>query len=576
MKSTSPNRRDISHKAHDNSLSKRLENILKHSWNEIYTFEMSSLAFVDASDGACQNLGYSLDELRKLTPLNLKPEFTQADFEKMIGPLKRGESTQLNFETIHQRKDGSQYPVDIRLSASFEETPPVFIAFVQDITERKQYIAELEQKMMYDTLTGLPNRSLLEDRLLHTLKQCARNKTTLAVLIVDVMRLRDINDILGHINGDAVLREVARRLQGGLRESDTIARLGGDEFALVLPDVDIKYIAATADKINKLFEQPIVIEETSLEIEIAIGIALYPDHGDEGAMLFRHADIAMRVAKTESRAFSLYHPEEDPFSLRRLRHYGELRQAISDKTLTLYFQPKINIAHNHVLSVEALARWPHPVDGMICPGEFIPMIEQTGMIRPFTHWVLEQAIRQCKEWANAGIDLVVAVNLSTRNLLDPEMPAMITQLLATYQVNADRLILEITESAVMSRPEIALKVLQRLQATGLKLSIDDFGTGYSSLAYLKKLPVYELKIDHSFIIGLCTNDNDEIIVRSTIDLAHNLGLHAVAEGVENQDILDMLGTLGCDTAQGFHIGHPMPAQELEAWLKSSPWEYTKR
>jgi EAL domain-containing protein (putative c-di-GMP-specific phosphodiesterase class I) len=284
----------------------------------------------------------------------------------------------------------------------------------------------------------------------------------------------------------------------------------------------------------------------------------------------------MRVAKSESRSFSIYNPEEDPFSLQRLKHYGQLRNAINEKSLTLYFQPKINILKNHVLSVEALARWPHPTDGMICPGEFIPMIEQTGMIRPFTHWVLDHAIGQCKEWAEAGIDLVVAVNLSTRNLLDANLPEMITQLLDRYQVSADRLMLEITESAVMSRPEVALNVLRRLQAVGLKLSIDDFGTGYSSLAYLKKLPVDELKIDYSFIIGLCTSDNDAIIVRSTIDLAHNLGLHAVAEGVENQETLDLLGILGCDTAQGFHIGHPMTAQELEAWLESSPWEYSRK
>jgi len=562
---------DITKRQQAEILSARMHRILEHSWNEIYTFDAETLRFVEVSDGACQNLGYSVEEMKQLTPVDIKPGFTTEQFEALIEPLRRGEEQTTTFETEHRRKDGSRYPVEVRLQFAGTENPPVFIAIIQDISERKRYIAELEHKALYDALTDLPNRSLLQDRLKHALTVACRETSSLAVLLVDVARLREINDLLGHRNGDLVLQEVADRLKKLLRESDTVGRLGGDEFVLVLPAVDREHLSATTEKIQKLFEEPITVENTSLEVEVVIGAALYPEHGDESDLLLQHTDIAMRVAKNEATGFSIYNPEDDPFSLRRLKLHGELRQAIIDKTLVLYYQPKIDIKTSRVTSVEALARWPHPVEGMIAPADFIPMVEQSGLIRPFTLWVLEQAIDQCKRWSENGIGLTIAVNLSTRNLLDPGLPGSIAELLEFYKVSPACLSLEITESAVMSRPEHALKILLQLHEMGLKLSIDDFGTGYSSLAYLKKLPVHELKIDQSFVFGLTTNEDDAIIVRSTIDLAHNLGLHAVAEGVESQDILDSLAVLNCDIAQGYHISHPVPVQELDHWLINSPW-----
>jgi EAL domain-containing protein (putative c-di-GMP-specific phosphodiesterase class I) len=337
----------------------------------------------------------------------------------------------------------------------------------------------------------------------------------------------------------------------------------------------MEHVSVAASKIQKLFEQPFVIEDTSLEIESATGITLYPEHGDDPAMLLQHADIAMHVAKSEAKGFSIFNPEDNPYSLRRLKLLGELRQAIEEKKLVLYYQPQIDLNTGQITSVEALARWPHSVDGMIPPGEFIPMVEQSGLIRPFTLWVLEEAITQLKRWSEAGIDLTVAVNLSTRNLLDAELAGNITKLLKLYNVSPGHLTLEVTESAVMSRPETALKVLTQLHKMGLKLSIDDFGTGYSSLAYLKKLPVQELKIDQSFVFGLSADDDDAVIVRSTIDLAQNMGLKVVAEGVEDQDVLDILKILRCDTAQGYHMSHPLPREELEQWLINSPWGVKK-
>ena len=554
-------------------LSSRLGRILEDSWSEVYVFEANNLHFVDVSNGACRNLGYSMDELKEITPVDLNPGFTPGQFEALLGPLQRGEESQVIFETEHQRKDGSHYPVEIHLQFSATETPPVFIAITQDISERKQYISNLEHKALHDTLTGLPNRSLFQDRLIYALKAARRGASALAVLTIDVMRLREVNDILGHGAGDFVLQEVASRLQKTLRESDTLARLGGDEYAIILPGVSMQQVDIAVGKIQQQFELPVNIEDISLEVEAAIGIALYPEHGDEPALLLQHADIAMHVAKNESTGFSVYNHEGNPYTLRRLKLLGELRQAIEKMELVLYYQPQIDLKTGRITSVEALARWPHPSEGIIPPDEFIPMVEKSGLIQPFTHWVLEDAIRQVKRWTEAGIDLTIAVNLSARNLIDVNLPGDIEKLLDSYNVSPAQLTLEVTESAIMSRPETALSILTQLHNIGFKLSIDDFGTGYSSLAYLKKLPVSELKIDQSFVFGLTTNDDDAVIVRSTIELAQNMGLKVVAEGVEDQDILDTLVVLGCDIAQGYHMSRPLPVEELDVWLANSPWGF---
>jgi len=320
-----------------------------------------------------------------------------------------------------------------------------------------------------------------------------------------------------------------------------------------------------------LFDAPVAVEDTSLEIDLVIGAALYPEHSEEPGLLLQRADIAMRTAKKESVEFCTYDPKDDPHSLKQLRLLGELRQALARKELQLYYQPQVDLATGKTVSVEALARWPHPAEGMIPPGNFIPMVEQSGLIKPFTLWVLEEAITQMCDWQSRGIELRVSVNLSTRNLLDPKLPDLIAAILNDHGVDPVNLTLEVTESAVMSRPENSLKVLKRLQDMGFKLSIDDFGTGYSSLAYLKKMPVNELKIDRSFIFGMESNEDDSMIVRSIIDLSQNLGLEVVAEGVEDELTLTLLTTLKCNLAQGFHLCRPVPAFELEKWLKEAPW-----
>lgn len=545
--------------------------ILAHSWNEIYTFDADTLKFLEVSDGACKNLGYSMSVLREMTALDINASFTHDQFEAILRPLRLGEQQQLNYQTEYQRKDGTRYPVEVRLQLSTEDQDSVFIAIAQDISERISFIDELKHKALYDDLTNLPNRFLFQDHLERALKVAHREVSPLSVLMIDILRLREINDLLGHKNGDLILKKVAGRLQEGLRASDIIARLASDEFIILMTSVDSNQIHLTANKIQELFEEPLTIGDTTLEVEVAIGVVQYPDHGDTPELLMQHADIAVRMAKTHPGAYVIYNPKDDPFSVRRLKLHGEVRQAIKHEALEVYYQPKVNIQTGQIVSVEALARWPHATEGMIPPVDFIPVIEQSGLIRPFTIWILKQSIQQSKLWQDAGIDVSVAVNLSTRNLLDPTLPEGISKLLKHYKVTPEHLTLEITESAIMSRPEFALNILTNLHNMGLKISIDDFGTGYSSLGYLRQLPVSELKIDRSFVMSMDKNHNDRMIVKAIIELAHNLGLCVVAEGVESHEVMSLLEVLECDTAQGYHFSRPLPADTMTSWLSESSW-----
>lgn len=548
--------------------------ILKHSWNEIYTYDAQNFKLLEASEGACQNLGYSQDEIKSFYVTDLMPELKLRQFESLIDPLKNGTEMSISFESEHVRKDGSRYPIEVRFQLSNIQTMPVIIGIIQDISERTQYIKQLEYKALYDHLTNLPNRSLLKDRINHELSRARREESMVSIFLIDVRRLKEVNEILGYISGDNLLIEVATRLKQIVRKSDTISSMGGDEFALVLPSVNMHQAPLIAEKIHSLFEQSIVIENTALDVEVAIGMAIYPDHGENADLLIQHADIAMQLAKNDVNAWSIYNPENDPRSLHKLKLQGELRQALINKELRLYYQPQIDIETKQVISVEALARWPHATLGMIAPDNFIPMIESSGLIRPFTMWVLQEAMQQRLIWSEQGINIIIGINLSARNIIDQKLPILIRQLLIDNKVKAEHFTLEVTESAIMSRPDIAIQVLMELHEMGFRLSIDDFGTGYSSLAYLKKLPVSELKIDQSFVFGLTSNNDDLKIVKSTIDLSHNMDLKVIAEGVESEEILDVLTTLQCDIAQGYFISKPKPADEFISWLNASTW-YSK-
>jgi len=433
-------------------------------------------------------------------------------------------------------------------------------------TERQAAVNQ--HQALHDALTGLPNRALLGDRIGQAIRQADREMVPAALLLLDLDRFKDVNDTLGHHYGDQLLVQVGQRLQAALRESDTVARLGGDEFAVLLPRIaTAEGAVAVARKLQDTLQEPFPLDGLNLEVEASIGLAAYPEHGGDPDELLQHADIAMYVAKETHTGFVLFDPKHDQHSPRRLVLLGELRRAIDQQQLVLHYQPKIDAHSSQILGVEALVRWQHPDHGLIPPAEFIPLAERTGLIGPLTHFVLDAALRQSQQWRQAGHELAVAVNVSARRLLDLEFPDEVAALLTTWQVPARLLVVEITESTIMADPDRALEILSRLNAMGVQVAIDDFGTGYSSLAYLKNLPVHELKVDRSFVSHMTSNARDAVIVRSTVDLGRNLGLRVVAEGVEDSLTLQELETLGCDAVQGYHISRPIPADDLISWLE---------
>lgn len=425
---------------------------------------------------------------------------------------------------------------------------------------------------MHDALTGLPNRTLLRDCMVQALTIAQREDTRLALLLMDLNEFKEVNNTLGHATGDRLLEQVATRLRSVVRAPDTVARLGGDEFAILLPQTaSAESAIALAREVLRMLEAPFTLEAITLGIQASIGITLFPEHGNNVDALMQRADIAMYAAKSDKSGVVVYSPKLDQFSPQRLVLMGELRQAIENNELVLHYQPKVDVKTGHITEVEALVRWEHPGRGLMEPDDFIPLAERTGLIKPLTQWVLNEALRQCAEWKQHGLDLGMCVNLSVSTLLDAKLADSIAGLLASHGVAPARLVLEITESMLMSDPPRALQMLTRLAALGLRFSIDDFGTGYSSLHYLSRLPVSEIKIDKSFVADMMGDDKGAMIVRTAIDLGHNLNLRVVAEGVESEEVLERLTELGCDAVQGYHICYPLSERYFSSWVKQTNW-----
>ena len=433
---------------------------------------------------------------------------------------------------------------------------------------------QIRQLAYWDRLTGLPNRAQFREAVqAHMLKfaQDTSNSAdkNMAVIMLDMDRFKHVNDVLGYSFGDQLLIAVAKRLtEREMRSGDMVARLGGDEFAVILSGSDAQTAVAVAQRIAKSFELPMALEDQNVDMSASMGIACYPQNAQEVDALLSHAEVAMYAAKARTTLLQVYDPSLDSASTLTLSMLTELRQAVAQGELRLFLQPKIALATSQVVAAEALVRWQHPERGLVPPLQFIPFAEQTGFVRELTNWVFRETARVFKTLDSGSSHLRVAINLSTRDLLDVEFPARLDAMLAEYGVEPAAFCLEITESAIMDDPQRAQNTLHILSNRGFKLSIDDFGTGYSSLAYLKSLPVDELKIDKSFVMAMESDEDDAKIVRSTIDLAHNLGLTVVAEGVENALIWDKLKALECDEAQGYYMSKPVPAHEFSAWCQA--------
>jgi diguanylate cyclase (GGDEF)-like protein len=476
---------------------------------------------------------------------------------RITGPIKQ-------LSASAERLGAGDYSTPVAV-ASQDEVRDLAQSFESMRQAMQQREAQIRRLAYWDPLTGLPNREQLRERM----AQATRGGLPCAVLVLDLDRFKHVNDVLGQAFGDRLLREIAGRLAGSvLREHDMVARLSGDEFAVLLPQADGEAAMAVAQRLRQALERPLSLDDHTVDASAAVGIALYPTHAHEADLLLGHAEVAMYAAKDRRAGVTVYEPALDSASAESLSLLSELREAVAENQLRLYLQPKIALADGRVLGAEALVRWQHPKRGLVPPMQFIPFAEQTGFIRQLTGWMIERCAARAQALKHLGLPLKFSVNLSTRDLLDQDLPAKLERLLVERRMSSTLVCLEITESAIMDDPERALQTLARLHAMGLKLSIDDFGTGYSSLAYLKRLPLHELKIDRSFVMGMTRDPADRKIVRSTIDLAHNLGLTVVAEGVEDRATWDLLHALGCDEGQGYHIAKPMPEEAFAGWLSA--------
>jgi diguanylate cyclase (GGDEF)-like protein/PAS domain S-box-containing protein len=521
-------------------------------------------------------LGYSREEL---IGTNLGDYLTERGLREAREATARklsGEVAGTTFEQEFIARDGHRVILEVSSRMIEDDGRPIGMQGIcRDITARKQAEIELRRLSelnlhlsLHDNLTGLPNRASFREQVEQAIDAADSHGTELAVLLMDLDRFKEINDTLGHHYGDLLLIELARRLEGVLRSTDSVARLGGDEFGVLVPDVSesSSVLELVLSRILGALEQPFLVDGLPLYVEASIGVARYPAHGADVDVLLQRADVAMYVAKDAGSPHAEYTAALDHHDTASLTLLSELPRAIRDRELVLHYQPKIDVETGELAGVEALTRWQHPTRGLIPPGDFVAAAEKTGLMHAFTLYVLEEALGQIARWERDGHEVTVAVNLSMRNLLDPRLPEQVADALDTWQLSGERLTFEITESAIISDPVATKDVIQRLKALGVGISIDDFGTGYTSLAYLARLPITQLKIDRSFVLAMNRNTDDAAIVRAIITLGHDLDLEVVAEGVETVAAYDQLALLGCDTIQGYLLSRPLPPDELRDWL----------
>jgi diguanylate cyclase (GGDEF)-like protein/PAS domain S-box-containing protein len=514
--------------------------------------------------------GYAAEEIVGQDPKILSSGLQPPEFYDSMWAVI-AETGSWQGEVWDRRKNGEVYPEALTIIRVKNAEGAIInhLAIFSDISERKIAQERIQQLAHYDVLTGLPNRVLFSDRLEQAIISAQRNHTNIALLFLDIDRFKQINDTLGHGVGDRLLQNVGQRLLGCVREQDTVSRQGGDEFIVVLSDAGSAGAELVAQKILQSILQPYVIEQHDLRITASIGIAIFPDHAQDSESLIKYADVAMYQAKESGRnCYLSFHPAMNESSYERLKLENALRGALERDELCVYYQAQVNLQDGRIVGCEALVRWLHPTLGMIYPDKFIPLAEETGLIVSINHWVLEQAIKQCRAWRDAGFNaLTMSVNLSALQFRQHNLLQQVKGLLDKYELPPGVLDLELTEGILMQGVERTLATLHELSAMGVILSLDDFGTGYSSLSYLKRFPIQQLKIDQSFVRDVITDASDATMVRTIILMAHSLKLDVIAEGVETQEQAEFLMQSGCERAQGYHFRRPVTAEEFELLLQ---------
>lgn len=553
----------------------------KHLFSEVATGQVllsPEGKILTVNRAFCEMLGYPEAELLTIPWSSLSHPDDLAIGRDEFARLLAGDIPYFQVEKRYLDKDGSALWALVNVAAVRDDQGRLehVVAQIQDITARKRAEQALEEarrafdhQSLYDPLTGLPNRHLVRDRLDQAISQAHGSAAQLALLVMDLDHFKEVNDALGREVGDDLLWQVARRLMEAVPEGQTLARLPGDEFALLLTNAGVGSARGVADRILAALDRPFTVHGNVLDLGASIGIATYPEHGDDADSLFSRADMAVSVAKRSPRSYSTYGPVEQDGHVNRHTLMAELRDAIQHDQLLLHYQPIYGVRLGTAPRFETLVRWRRE-RGILSPADFIPLAEQTGLIQEVTRWVLAAALRQCRRWMDAGHRLAVGVNVSMRDLRNPDLLYVIGRLVEASGADPASLGLEITESVIMANPEQILATLKKLREFGVRISIDDFGTGYSSLAYLHRLPVDEIKIDKSFVARVTSDLSSAAIVRAAVDLAHGLHLGVVAEGVEDQATLDLLTALGIDAVQGYYTGVPMLADEALTWLSRFP------
>ncbi|EWY39931.1 histidine kinase [Skermanella stibiiresistens SB22] len=556
--------RDITERTRVEQQTARFGRIIEQSINEIFVFNAEDHRFVLVNRQARENLGYSSEELLGMTPADLRFEFTEEEFGELLRPLQDGTMDEISYATVYQRRDGTTYQVEGRLQLLRNETPPVFVAIARDITERSHFETLIRRQSLYDALTLLPNRTLFTERLTLAVEERAQDHGNGGMLLIDLLGFRMVIDSLGRAAGDRVIQEAGRRLAGCLRASDTLARLEGAEFGVLAASLDKPArIGMMADRLMAAFDAPIKVDGVEITLSPALGITCFPNDGLDPEALMRKADAALWSAREEGSSHKcFYTPDLDVVVNTRVAMKSGLGRALERDEFSLVFQPKVDVKSWTVCGCEALLRWRSAELGNVSPADFVPVLEETGLINQVGEWVLENACRQRRALIDRGVmDVRMAINLSVRQIR-PTFPATLLDILRRTGLRPSDIELEITETVLMKDSDEVVLVLHELAGMGVHLALDDFGTGYSSLSYIKLMPLHTIKIDRSLITDIATGAEDAEIVRAVIDMGHSMSRRIVAEGVETEQQLAHLRRLGCDEIQGYLFSRPVPGPDL--------------